>query len=455
MRVLVAGSAHIDILAQPTANSEHKDRIGHITFAVGGTACNVALCLCSAGLQVRLLTSWGVAPITKLIEGHLLRSGIELLVDEVIDMPVAAFVAQLTLDGEMQSAISSAPVGSHIFSENLIDSALNDIDYVVLEANLHPDSIRTIARLAHSRQKQVFVLGVSEDKVERILASANFIAGAFVNNIECEHLMHILESVDHTEISEYLGAPVFVTKGARGAVVYLPNGDKVRIPPIKLDSIKNTLGVGDAFSAGVIDGMTRFSYSFCEAAQYAYKFVAEIVKSDACNIFSLNAINNLVGNLYETSTKDALTGLYTRRFFEEEYDRYRSGINTILMIDCDKFKRVNDTMGHDVGDAVLRQVAQIIKDCTRSVDVTCRWGGDEFIVLLPRSNLKTGLDDAKVVAERMRSAVSMAVDKLHGVTLSIGISLAKSDEELTDVFLRADAAMYAAKKNGRDTVAYQ
>lgn len=454
MRGLVAGSAHLDILAQPTSESAHKDRIGNITFAVGGTACNMAMCMRSAGLSVRMLTAWGLAPITKLIEGHITGSGIELLVDVVTDMPVAAFVAQLTLEGDMQSAISSTPVETHIFSDAKIEDALCDIGYVILEANLHPGSISAIARLAHARQIPVFALGVSEDKVERILIAANFLAGVFVNNVECERLMHKLGAVDHSEVAEFLGAPLLVTRGDRGAAVYFPGGKKIRILPIKLKSIRNTLGVGDAFSAGVIDGMMRYGLDFTKSAEYAYKFVEEIANSDACNIYSLNALNNLVGNLYEISARDKLTGLYTRRFFEEEYPRYSNGTNTLIIIDCDRFKNVNDTMGHDVGDMVLRQVSLIIKECTRSTDVTCRWGGDEFIVLLPRSSMECGLDDAKVVAERMRMHVAMAGAELHGVTLSIGVSMVMPGEKLSDAFLRADAAMYEAKRNGRNAVAY-
>lgn len=87
---------------------------------------------------------------------------------------------------------------------------------------------------------------------------------------------------------------------------------------------------------------------------------------------------------------------------------------SLLLIDLDNFKQVNDTQGHDTGDQVLRQVAQVIERCVRAGDIACRWDGDEYVILLPRTDVKR----AKTVASRMRDAA--ARECLHGVTMSIG-----------------------------------
>ena len=124
-----------------------------------------------------------------------------------------------------------------------------------------------------------------------------------------------------------------------------------------------------------------------------------------------------------------------------------------MMLDIDFFKKVNDTYGHDVGDNVLKLVANILTNNTRSHDVVAHFGGEEFVILLP----ETALSGAVVVAERIRMAIESFNFKplgcQHGVTISIGISefpLNGIDtKELVD---RADEALYEAKTNGRNCV---
>lgn len=212
MRVLVAGSAHLDILAKPITDSKHKDRKGKNTFSIGGTACNVAFSLRKAGNSVRLLTAWNNDPLTRLIESHISASGIEPMADVVPGMPMAAFVALLTVDGDLDAAVSDTPVETHDFSEERIDEALRGVDYVVLDANLKPSSLAAIAKCAHAKVIPVFVIGVSEDKVDRILFAANCLKAAFVNHAECERLMLTLGASDHSDVADHLNAPLFVTR---------------------------------------------------------------------------------------------------------------------------------------------------------------------------------------------------------------------------------------------------
>lgn len=447
IKVLVAGSAHLDILARPATQSEHRDRCGTTSIEVGGTACNVALALRGSGLDVRFMTAWNTAPITKLIASYIASFGIEVAADDNPFLPLGSFVAQLTPEGDMASAVSSTPVEMHNFTTERVDEAITDVVGVVLDANLNPQSIKLIAERAHAFDTPVFVLGVSEDKVDRILAAAGLITAAFVNHAEVERLMHTITAAEPGEVAAFLKAPLVVTRGERGAVVYHPDGTRTRLFSEQIDGVANLLGVGDAFSAGVIDGMLRFNLDFAAASDYAKAFVVRIARSNACNANSINAIDMLVGGLWEVSQKDTLTGLSTRRYLEAEALRYEGGTNALFMIDCDNFKQVNDTHGHTAGDQVLRRVASILKDSIRSVDIACRFGGDEFVVLLPR----TGIDEAKLVARRMRDATA-AVD-LNGVTLSIGMTIAHKDEDFKLGLQRADEAMYCAKRAGKNIAA--
>ena len=123
------------------------------------------------------------------------------------------------------------------------------------------------------------------------------------------------------------------------------------------------------------------------------------------------------------------------------------------MIDIDRFKKLNDTFGHAVGDHVLREVAQAIAGAVREDDVPARFGGEEFAVLLRNPGPGIALE----VGERVRKAVSSDLDLRNigvpGVSVSVGVSVATSpDQQLEDVIDEADQALYRAKRGGRDRV---
>lgn len=165
----------------------------------------------------------------------------------------------------------------------------------------------------------------------------------------------------------------------------------------------------------------------------------------------------LVRRLSEQARLDPLTGLPNRRAFEElfagEWGRLRRGGPgfAVLALDLDHFKRINDAHGHLVGDAVLAQTAQRLRQAARQIDTVARTGGEEFIVLVPQADQQGAFS----AAERLRLAVrSEAFTTVRGdlsVTLSIGVAIARADEgDPRTVLQRADRALYDAKTAGRD-----
>ncbi len=153
---------------------------------------------------------------------------------------------------------------------------------------------------------------------------------------------------------------------------------------------------------------------------------------------------------------DSLTGLSNRRAFDDELKRRLNEFQrkqtpcTLVMLDIDFFKKFNDTHGHLVGDEVLRQVAKVLSATSREMDVPCRYGGEEFGVILP------GTDAASAckVAERIRAAVEASTTVCEGkslkVTCSLGLSSITSDDDAARLIRRADDALYASKKAGRN-----
>lgn len=162
--------------------------------------------------------------------------------------------------------------------------------------------------------------------------------------------------------------------------------------------------------------------------------------------------------LYELATHDHLTKFANRRLSLETLEKFvkRDQIDknplSIMMIDIDFFKKINDTYGHKAGDNVIVTVANLISASVRPSDVCGRWGGEEFLIILPNADIQ----EANIVAKRVLSTVEDEVIVVDGAeiktTVSIGISAYKDNESTTRLIERADMALYEAKNNGRNRV---
>jgi two-component system cell cycle response regulator len=162
----------------------------------------------------------------------------------------------------------------------------------------------------------------------------------------------------------------------------------------------------------------------------------------------------------ELSVTDPLTGLQNRRYMEGHLrtlvsEAIRTGRSlSMLVADIDHFKVINDTYGHDAGDAVLKEFSVRLKRNTRGVDLACRLGGEEFVIIMP----DTDLERAYQVGERLRACIAaddfvVGDNKSVRVTASVGIgTLENSDDTPETMFKRADNALYTAKRQGRNRV---
>jgi diguanylate cyclase len=159
-----------------------------------------------------------------------------------------------------------------------------------------------------------------------------------------------------------------------------------------------------------------------------------------------------VTDLSRAAATDALTGLNNRRGFIDGAARALDGTKTSVMaiIDIDYFKKINDTHGHEVGDEILADFARQIEDSVRRSDLTARWGGEEFAVLLP----DTTLEEARNIILRLRTKIAATSSPESGpaYTFSCGLSVIRAYDELKTATRRADEALYAAKCGGRDRV---
>jgi diguanylate cyclase (GGDEF)-like protein len=239
-----------------------------------------------------------------------------------------------------------------------------------------------------------------------------------------------------------------------------------------------------AFAEQLIENKSPFEGSFTKKdGRCAYKWIFETVddagillilkKGHELSSEEINLINHSLEilseclrrglayeELFERASNDALTGLSNRRVFEERIygmmesaKRHHHPLSMISM-DLDKFKMINDNLGHQAGDEVLKSVAQVLKEAVRSTDLLIRMGGDEFLLILDN----TDLQNARILAERLCVAVdalNIWADDATKLGVSIGLSQLKQDEALKQWLERTDDILYHAKAEGRSRVAVE
>ncbi len=197
-------------------------------------------------------------------------------------------------------------------------------------------------------------------------------------------------------------------------------------------------------------GLANWTTVNRELTSYKAKLARGILTSHLTNA-------NLYHQARVTSLTDALTGVGSRRLLENELDaecarskRYKCPFS-VAIIDLDNFKTINDVFGHAIGDDALRKLAECMRDEKRSPDILARYGGDEFVILMP----ETRADDAVKLLERIRSKVQQ-IDVAEGVSMTISCGISRSltnrDDSSSEVSRRADLALYEAKSAGRNCV---
>lgn len=234
--------------------------------------------------------------------------------------------------------------------------------------------------------------------------------------------------------------------------------------------LKVTLGIAPLGLLGFLLiwwGASRITRPLCQLADYTnhldtvdcYGRISKVVawyfeswQIRRALLISVGLLQEKIGRLNHEAQSDALTGLANRRAMEEALALWqKSGTSfSVISMDIDHFKRVNDTFGHGAGDETLRTLAVVMKQNSRSEDIPCRVGGEEFTLLLPNSSLEAAAE----VAERLRASVEKTHIELVGhVTVSLGVSTWKEGgPTVSNVFAKADELLYQAKQAGRNCV---
>lgn len=454
MKAVVVGSAHLDVLATVTGDDFALDKIGRVAIDIGGTGANIALNLRKLGASVSMLTAMNDSPFSRIVRDHMESHGVEMAVSAFIGSD-AVFSAHVDKDGELMSAISSMPVDHVAFENEVVHGLLIGADCMIVDCNVSGSEIDRLVGIANEMMIPVFIAAVSEEKSLRIRQITGKVDAIFMNGKEAAYFRahHLHDSGSYEDMARTLNATLVVTLGQEGAIVA---GAKkaIRIPPPRVDGVANLLGAGDAFMAATVFHHSSQLVPILDAAKAGSDLASEIMKQSHCNAGKHDGVRTLMEDLELRASRDALTGLLGRAKAEREARKVIESVMvnnrpvSVIAIDIDHFKRVNDSYGHDAGDKVLCRVSDLIRSGIRETDIAARWGGEEFIVVLPDAPA----DMAFVVAERIRSLVENGMKDV-GTTVSCGVSTLPGGLADLEVMLKkADEMLYAAKNAGRNRV---
>ncbi len=178
-----------------------------------------------------------------------------------------------------------------------------------------------------------------------------------------------------------------------------------------------------------------------------------IFRFDLLDPVEVKVVEEMESRVQEAYT-DSLTGLQTRRFLGdiEAAASPAGGTVSAILVDLDHFKKVNDTFGHGVGDQVLKRAAASLRDCLRAQDLAIRWGGEEFLAVLPSADLLAAASVADRILNQIRARDVEDLMPGGALSASLGVAMTRPGESFKDLIDRADQALYEAKNDGRDRV---
>lgn len=208
---------------------------------------------------------------------------------------------------------------------------------------------------------------------------------------------------------------------------------------------------------GTINGISNIKNESFNDSDLRFIYIL----SNICSIAMYNAL--LFSKLSELAITDTLTGLYTRNYFIErakdeiQHATTNKSSLTISILDIDNFKNINDTYGHQSGDTVLRKLSDMLIGRFRETDIVCRYGGEEFIILMPHTNKKEAIKILEDLRKKIANEkIFLPIESYHpiyiSITISIGIKELQKEKNIDELISKADLALYDAKKTGKNKI---
>lgn len=320
----------------------------------------------------------------------------------------------------------------------------SNIDPDTLMDNYRLDDFFRLGRRMKWIKKDLITSNLLKDMVDESFDNALVVENMKpIGILTTKDIVQLIKQKNDLElaVSEYMSTPV--------DTIHKNSSIKEALEFVKKKHYKRVIVVDDEGNlSGIITQKELISLTYTRWATLMKEYQEELSE--------INHILEHKNKKYITmASTDPLTGLYNRYKFSELYlSAYttmtqRDNNMSIILLDIDFFKQVNDLHGHNMGDKVLIQVSQILLKTLRSIDIVCRWGGEEFIVLLPTASL----ENASVLAEKLRTNIEeLEIEGVGKITASFGVSKVVESDDMKDAVDRADKALYLAKNSGRNCV---
>ncbi|MEM3554063.1 MAG: PfkB family carbohydrate kinase [Candidatus Bathyarchaeia archaeon] len=434
---LITGATHIDIFADTFMESGSltgNDLPGKFITSVGGTAFNVCMGLRSLGADCFLVSAARRDSLfTFLIRHELSRLKLKYHLLSREDMRESAFLA-IREKGDLFIA-TTASAWDDVTSEDIESFArhfLKDktFDFMVMDCNVPAELQQCL--IDRVPATSVYVCMTSSVKAMRFFEVkkelCSRVKAVFMNENEFNTVSTLFNRPENTDFMW------FVTRGRSGVTVF----HRDREHHFDVEEIKDARsfsGVGDAFAAGAIYALEAGS-DIATAVQTGHRKAMEKAMYGHASSISID-----LGSSIQIFRQDRLTGCLSRSLFEEEKPSLVN-FSHVMLIDIDHFKKINDTYGHDFGDKVLKEVADLIRGSIRPSDRLYRYGGEEFLLML----FNTETEHALKIAERIRETVQ------HRGTVTVSIGVSAINSSLDKAIKQADTALYQAKNSGRNKV---
>jgi len=451
----VLGSACLEVVSTATGQYTNNRFTGFTNVSFGGEGYYVSTLLNALDTSACLLSAINHNPVSQLMADDLARNKVRshFLIDDGLPDSVANYHYT---DGQLSSVVLTNPNTMAVFSEDFVLRTLKKSFSFFLDLNPSIMSFENIVSAIDKKPDlKLFISAcdaVDVDKLNMIIDRANLIflsedtLKASKTHYDCESLRELTNQVKTDLIVILDDGNILISDYAEQQITNLKES-------LDLGFRHKVLRDKNFFKACVIDSLNNNAdLNILQAAELVLFNYDELSWRIDVQIEKQNPLESSMRTVIRKAHRDNLTGVLNRHGLDQFLTTPGIDLSTytMLMIDIDKFKNVNDTYGHQVGDEVLASIASILSDHMRQGDIAARLGGEEFVCLI--KNLTPELTET--VANRIRSEIEktpLSTEHLN-ITVSIGCTSWQKNEMFIDVMERADQQLYKAKHSGRNRV---
>lgn len=413
-------------------------------MVINGAGYDLALALAALQVQTSFASCVSEGKTAELMRMDLAEHG---LVDFLLREPDLPFTGSVAWYEHGHERIMRAhPAFQSKYLETYLDNLVSKNDLLICELGFTAATLDTLNRLAI--EKNVPILWIARNKQDWQKIEAHP-AWQVHNLFASPHAYD--ELFNHVNKMPLLKKTGFAAITPAANMLMVWQNDQHAMLPVAAETPHPEYRFSNVV-ASVINEMTAWGVSLFDASNNCSNAFQDWVDLQDTGGADLERKVATFYKKVENLEHDALTGLLSRGAAEKILAGKQLDLPlSMILVDVDHFKRVNDTLGHHIGDDVLRSVAHKIARETRDKDVAVRWGGEEFVILLPGCPLSRAVS----IAERIRLAMHQVRTELGHVTASFGVAERLSEPELEPLdawFVRVDTRLYAAKKTGRDKV---